>query len=84
MASLSRRRILEILGEVDDHTIARIIDTGASESDLRQAVLEMERETRAGESTSRSRRHSEALDRLYEILARIAAEDDASRESAYD
>jgi hypothetical protein len=74
MAALNRERIVQILGDLDDHTMARILDTGATESDLREAVRYTEQDVREGEAAPGSR--NAAVTKLCAILSRIAVEED--------
>lgn len=74
MAALTRDDIVHILGDIDDHTMARILDTGASETDLREAVRYTEQEVREGESAPGQR--SAVVSKVCAILSRIAVEED--------
>jgi hypothetical protein len=88
--ALTRERVLRILGEIDDHTIARIIATGADEVELREAIREVELQSRAGESLPRGpdaradEQRNVRIDQLYEILFEIEVAEDDSLDRSYD
>src|SRR5262245_30727868 len=83
MPPLSRQRVLEIVGETDDHTIAQIIATGASEGELIEAVSQAEQRVREGRPAPGPL--NPRIDRLCAILNKLAAiDDEAFEENPYE
>lgn len=73
MPMLTREQVLRVLGDVDDHTIARIISTGADEAGLVEASRRVEREAALGEPTPHA--HSAAVDQLCAVLRELGDQD---------
>jgi hypothetical protein len=80
MANLTREQVIRVLGDVDDHTIARIISTGADEARLVEASRRVEHEAALGEPTPQP--GSAVVDELCAVLYELG-EDDVL-DSGYD
>lgn len=80
--ALSREQIIRHLGDLDDLTVSRIVDTGASEKDLEEAIGETVRREELGEPTPPSTRPE--VIRLRVILEELAEESRWLAETDYD
>lgn len=80
MPTLTRDQVRRVLGDVDDHTIARIISTGADEAHLIEATRRVEREARLGEATPEG--DSTVVDELCAVLYELGDAD--ALDSGYD
>ena len=74
MIKLTRERVLHLVGRsrLDDHAVAEIVRTGATESDLLEAVNRVMRGTEVGEEKMRAM--SPTVRALCDILATSAVE----------
>jgi hypothetical protein len=79
---LNRQNVIQQLGELDDLAIARIVETGASEEELSEAIVAVEREGEEGEPTGAPR--TVGIAKLRAILSELAAEERDQDETVRD
>jgi hypothetical protein len=76
---LTARQVHEMIGEVDDLLVARILATGATEQELAEAVGETELEDEQGEAGPAP--PSPRVARLRAILGELLSEDERAGEA---
>jgi hypothetical protein len=79
---LTKEQVTQHLGELDDLMIARIIETGVTESELQAVVQEFRRDAEFGEETHE--RPKPAITHLLALLEEIARTDRDVVDSAFD